>query len=106
MIYRAAAALPHADRRSATDTLRGQLRIMAVAGRVTPDWTTFDLAGPVECPGELCTRFEWTACVAVEGTVARDLLAEPDAVPTSGGSAESTMPFPRCVGPGETTRAA
>jgi hypothetical protein len=64
MKYRAAAALPHNDRERVTAALCEQLRIMAVARRVNPDWETLSVDGPVEWPdrrGQLW--FEWTATV-------------------------------------------
>ena len=94
MIYRAAAALPDDDRQSAVDGLRGQLRIMAVAGGATPDWTTLVVAGPVEMAGgEDRTRFEWTASVTVRGATVLDDLADPDALPPAGTVDVATMAF-------------
>ena len=94
MIYRAAAALPDDDRQLAVDGLRGQLRIMAVAGGATPDWTTLVVAGPVEMAGgEDRTRFEWTASVTVRGATVLDDLADPDALPPARTVDDATMAF-------------
>ncbi len=82
MIYRAAAALPYPDRDRATAGLRGQLRLMVLAGGTTPDWSTLIVEGPVETPG-LHGRvwFEWSASVEADD---EDITASPvvDVVPT------------------------
>jgi hypothetical protein len=94
VIYKAAAALPHDNRESAVDALRGQLRIMAVAGRATPDWTTLAVVGPTEMAGaEDRTRFEWTASVAVPDVTVFDALPDPDALPPAGTADDATMSF-------------
>jgi hypothetical protein len=98
VIYRAAAAVPHADRESAVDGLRGQLRVMAVAAGATLDWTTLAVAGPSEMAGEGDrTRFEWRASVAVHGVSVLDGLPDPDVVPPAchapSSAANETMPF-------------
>jgi hypothetical protein len=67
MLYRAAAALPNANRKQATAALRGQLRVIAAAVGRTPDWTTLLVDGPTEVPGwQGQSLFEWTATVSVE----------------------------------------
>jgi hypothetical protein len=94
-IYKAAAALPHDNRKRATDGLRDQLRIMAGAAGATPDWTTLVVTGPTEMdevPDP--TRFEWTASVAVPGGSVLDTLPDPDALLTAWAAADDTMPFP------------
>ena len=64
MIYRAAAALPYCDRDRATAGLRGQLRLVTTAARVTPDWTTFAVEAPTEVShGHGRVWFDWTATV-------------------------------------------
>jgi hypothetical protein len=94
VIYKAAAALAHANRESATAGLRGQLRIMAVAAGATPDWTTLAVAGPTEMAGtEDRMRFEWTASVAVQGVAAFDALPDPDAFPPACTAEDGTMAF-------------
>jgi hypothetical protein len=94
VIYKAAAALPHDNRKSATAGLRGQLQIMAVAAGATPDWTTLAVAGPTEMVDPAYrTRFEWTASVAVPGATVFDALPDPDAFPPARTAEESTMAF-------------
>jgi hypothetical protein len=94
VLYRAAAAVPHANRASAIDGLRGQLRIMAVAAGATLDWTTLAVAGPTEMAGEGDgTRFEWRASVAVRGVSILDTLPDPDTFPSASDAADETMPF-------------
>ncbi len=68
VMYRAAAALPHADRERATTGLREQLNVMAAAAGAIPDWTTFSVEGPVE-QVELHDSgwSEWAATVTVTG---------------------------------------
>ena len=101
MIYRAAAAYPyviHAERAAAV--LRGQLRLMALAGDGSPDWSTLVVEGPTKGP-ELggTTWFEWIATVSADG--GRDLtrdLEDDDLSPSScdgGPAAGVTMPQPR-----------
>jgi hypothetical protein len=94
VIYRAAAALPHTDRGSACDALRGQLRVMARAGRGTPDWTTFAVTGPVDRAGEERSRFEWTASVAVDGAERLDTGFDSDVLRLEAAVVDSTVPFP------------
>jgi hypothetical protein len=94
MIYRAAAALPHANRRRATDGLAGQLRIMALAAGATPDWTTLAVTGPTEMAGvQDRARFEWTASVAVRGVSVFDAPPDPDAFPPARTAENATLPF-------------
>ena len=90
MIYKAAAALSHDDRSSATQALRGQLRVMAVAAGATPDWQTLQVIGPMEMAGaEARSRFEWTASVDVRGVA----LPDPDLflVPDCPGLADTAV---------------
>lgn len=94
VIYKAAAALPHDNRESAVDALRGQLRIMAVAGGVTPDWTTLDVVGPTEMAGaEDRTRFEWRASVAVPGATLLDAPPDPHTLSPAGTAEDATVSF-------------
>jgi hypothetical protein len=98
VIYRAAAAVPHANRESAIEGLQGQLRIMAVAAGATLDWTTLAVAGPTEMAGAGDrTRFEWTASVAGQGVSILDTLPDPDVIPPAcdavSYAADETMPF-------------
>lgn len=94
MIYRAAAAVPHVNRESAMDGLRGQLRIMAVAAGATLDWTTMTVTGPTEMAGAGDrTRFEWTASVAGQGLSILDTLPDPDVDPPASYDVDETMPF-------------
>jgi hypothetical protein len=66
VILRAAAALPDDDRQRATQELRQQLHVMAVAADVAPDWSTLTVTGPTEMEeADQGARFEWTAVVAV-----------------------------------------
>lgn len=96
MIYRAAAAYLHDNADEATAALRGQLRIMALAGGGTPDWSTLVVDGPTESTGHHGRRwYEWTATLSADG--GRDLTRECvdddlRAVPSSGPADSSTMP--------------
>jgi hypothetical protein len=64
VIFRAASALPYNDRARAVAGLRGQLRLMVLAGGATPDWLTMSVEGPVEVAGlHGAVWFEWTATV-------------------------------------------
>jgi hypothetical protein len=94
LIYRAAAALPHANREWATHALACQLRIMAAAAGGTLDWATLAMTGPTKVAGapELA-RFEWTASVAVRGVSDVDALPDPDAFPPARAAADATLPF-------------
>ena len=68
MKYRASAVLPYAHRERAVAGLRGQLRVMAVAGGTTPDWTTLAVEGPTMAPSlRGRTWFEWAATVEADG---------------------------------------
>ncbi|MGY1736337.1 hypothetical protein [Geodermatophilus sp. SYSU D00684] len=70
VIYWATTALPYDDRERATAGLRGQLRLMAFADGVTPDWSELTVEGPTEAVGRHdVVWFEWTATVAVGGQV-------------------------------------
>jgi hypothetical protein len=94
LIYRAAAALPHANRDWATHTLACQLRIMAKAAGGTPDWTTLAMTGPTNVSGAPeRARFEWTASVTVRGVSVVDTLPDPDAFPPARAAADATLPF-------------
>ncbi len=66
--------------------LRGQLRVMAVAGGTTPDWTTLAVEGSIEAPSlRGRTWFEWAATVEADGedvTQAPAHAAESTARPT------------------------
>jgi hypothetical protein len=92
-ICRAAAALPHRDRRRAAEALRDQLRIMAVAGGRTPDWGSLAVTGPVEVTSTRHgVHFEWTGRVAVNGS-APVLLPDPDVLLPHPWADDATMPF-------------
>jgi hypothetical protein len=94
VIYQAAAALPHDDRRSAAAGLRGQLQIMVMAAGATPDWTTLAVVGPTEMAGAADgTQFEWRASVAVQGVPVFDALPDADLVQPVWTVADSTMAF-------------
>jgi hypothetical protein len=94
VIYKAAAALPHDNRKSATAGLRGQLQIMAMAAEATPDWTTLAVVGPTEMGSAADgTRFEWRASVAVQGAAILDALPDPEAFPPASTTECPTMPF-------------
>ena len=94
LIYRAAAALPHANREWATHALACQLRIMATAAGGTLDWTTLAMTGPTNVAGAPeRARFEWTASVAVRGLNVVDTLPDPDAFPPAHAAADATLPF-------------
>jgi hypothetical protein len=91
MMYRAAAALPWSDRDRAVAGLRGQLRVMAVAARATPDWKTLVVDGPsevVEPRGG--TLYEWRGEVRVEGGDLAELPADDTELLPCG--PEDTMP--------------
>lgn len=71
MILRAAAALPHDDRERAVEELQAQLRVMAAAAAVVPDWTTLTVTGPTEMTAmDERSWFEWAASIAVHGAPA------------------------------------
>jgi hypothetical protein len=99
MHYRATAALPYNNRERAVASLRDQLRVMALAGGGSPNWSTLVVEGPTEAPGPRGrTWFEWSATVDSDG--GRDLVRNqsPDddlLVPAAQGSVASiTMPQP------------
>jgi hypothetical protein len=94
VVYRAAAALPHANREWAIHGLGVQLRIMAMAADGTPDWTTLAVTGPTEmADAPERARFEWTASVAVRGVGVFDVLPDPDAFPATRTAGDTTLPF-------------
>jgi hypothetical protein len=71
VILRAAAALPHDDRERAVEELQAQLRVMAAAAAVVPDWTTLTVTGPTEMTAmDDRSWFEWAASIAVHGAPA------------------------------------
>ena len=81
-ICQAAAALPHQNRGRATEGLRDQLTIMALAAGLTPDWSTLAVTGPTEMTGtQHGARFEWTGQVAMPGSSPLVALPDPDAFP-------------------------
>jgi hypothetical protein len=81
VILRAAAALPHDDRERAVEELRSQLRIMAAAAAVIPDWTTLTVTGPTEMTAvDERSWFEWAAKIAVHGASLEE-VPDPDRVP-------------------------
>ena len=93
-IYQAAAALSHSNRRRATEGLREQLTIMALAAGLTPDWSTLAVTGPTEMTGtQHGARFEWTGRVAMRGSSPLVALPDPDAFPQPPAADGSTMPF-------------
>ena len=103
MIYRAAAALPNDNRDRATLGLRGQLRLMALAGDGMPDWSTLTVAGPSAVVGARGrTWYEWRATLVVDGGISPD---DPDPTPSLLPSApretetllEETAPQPRVL---------
>ncbi len=97
MIYRAAAAYPDDNEEQASAALRGQLRIIALAGGGIPDWSTLVVEGPSESTGFPGRRsnYEWSATLSADG--GRDLTRESidddlGAVRTSGPADSTTMP--------------
>ncbi len=101
VIYRAAAELPYNNRDQATAGLRGQLRVMIVAGGGTPDWSTLTVEGPTEVVGAHGrTWYEWRATVVVDGGIEPD---DPDPVLILQASRpaetlhEETAPQPRAL---------
>lgn len=97
MIYRAAAAYPHDNEEQANAALRGQLRIIALAGGGIPDWSTLVVEGPREwtCSIGPPSYYEWSATLRADG--GRDLTRESidddlGAVRTSDPADGSTMP--------------
>jgi hypothetical protein len=93
-IYQAAAALSHQNRGRATEGLRDQLTIMALAAGLTPDWSTLAVAGPTEMTGtQHGARFEWTGRVAMRGSSPLVALPDPDAFPQHPAASDATLPF-------------
>jgi hypothetical protein len=93
-IYQAAAALPHQNRGRATEGLRDQLTIMALAAGLTPDWSTLAVTGPSEMTGtQHGARFEWTGRVAVRGLSPLVALPDPDAFLQHPAANGDTVPF-------------
>jgi len=109
-VYQARAALPHQNRGRATEGLRDQLTIMALAAGVTPDWSTLAVAGPTEMAGTPHgARFEWTGRVAMRGFSPLAALPDPDFVPQHTTANGDTVPFGVSTswnGPEISTRAA
>lgn len=101
MIYRAAAAYPYIDGQRATTGLRAQLRLMALAGGGSPDWSTLVVEGPTQAPGSQDRGwYEWTATVSVAG--GRDFIHDPSdgdllATASTAASRAATMPQPRVI---------
>ena len=93
-IYQAAAALPHQNRGRATEGLRDQLTIMALAAGLAPDRSTLAVAGPTEMTGtQHGARFEWTGRVAMRGSSPLVALPDPDAFPQHPAANGDTVPF-------------
>ncbi len=96
VIYRAAAAYPCVDVEQATTALREQLRLMALAGGGTPDWSTLRVQGPIESTRQHGpTLFEWTATLSADGgrDLTRDSVDDDLQLPVANaGPADSTMP--------------
>ena len=93
-IYQAAAALSHQNRGRATEGLRDQLTIMALAAGLTPDWSTLAVTGPTEMTGtQHGARFEWTGRVAMRGSSPLVAIPDPDAFPQHPAASDATAPF-------------
>src|SRR4051794_30432335 len=93
-IHQAAAALSHQNRPRATEGLRDQLAIMALAAGLTPDWSTLTVTGPTEMTGtQHGARFEWTGRVAMRGSSPLVALPDPDAFPQHSAASDATAPF-------------
>ena len=96
VIYRAAAAYPYVDADHAATALREQLRLMALAGGGTPDWSTLLVEGPTEWTGlHGPTWFEWTATLSADGgrDLTRDQLDDDLLSPAvTAALTDSTMP--------------
>jgi hypothetical protein len=93
-VYQAAAALSHQNRGRATEELRDQLTIMALAAGLTPDWPTLAVSGPTEMTGtQHGARFEWTGRVAMRGSSPLVALPDPDAFPQHPTASDATVPF-------------
>lgn len=96
MIYQAAVAMPLDDSAVATGRLQGQFRIMAAAVGATPDWSTLDVTGPTETPGDPAGGlFEWTARVAFLGGALLDAAPEPTWSRLRAAAADETAPISR-----------
>jgi hypothetical protein len=94
-VYQAAAALPHQNRGRATEGLREQLTIMALAAGLTPDWSTLAVTGPTEMTGiQHGARFEWTGRVAMRGLSPLVALPDPDTYLQHPAANCDTAPFP------------
>jgi hypothetical protein len=98
--YQAAAALSHPNRRRATEGLRDQLAIMALAAGLTPDWSTLAVTGPTEMTGtQQGARFEWKGRVAMRGSSPLVALPDPDVFPQhpaasdASDAGDATVPF-------------
>ena len=93
-IYQAAAALSHQNRGRASEGLRNQLTIMALAAGLTPDWSTLAVTGPTEMTGtQHGARFEWRGRVAMRGSSPLVALPDPDAFPQHPAANGDTVPF-------------
>ncbi len=95
MIYRAAAAYPYQNAEQASADLRGQLRVIAIAGGGIPDWSSLVVAGPVDLTGLYGRRwFEWAATISADGgrDLTREAVDDDLRVAPTDGAAESTMP--------------
>src|SRR3954451_11868980 len=93
-IHQAAAALPHQNRSRATEGLRDQLTVMALAAGLTPDWSTLAVTGPTEMTGtQQGARFEWTGRVAMRGSSPLATLPDPDTFPQHPAADGDTLPF-------------
>jgi hypothetical protein len=93
-VYQAAAALSHQNRRRASEGLRDQLAIMALAAGLTPDWSTLAVTGPTEMTGtQHGARFEWRGRVAMRGSSPVVALPDPDAFLQQSAASDATVPF-------------
>jgi hypothetical protein len=93
-VYQAAAALSHENRGRATEGLRAQLTIMALAAGLAPDWSTLAVTGPTEMTGtQQGARFEWTGRVAMRGSSPLMALPDPDDFLQHPAADGDTVPF-------------